>query len=121
MAPPAVDHTIVLAHPDQDSFCASVARCWLERAQKHHQTGTVLDLYAEGFDPILKANERPGKPDYAPPPRFLPSATGSLEPTSSCWSIRCGSAPCPPCSRVISSGCSATPRAMSGTSPTSVR
>ncbi|KAK0341061.1 hypothetical protein LTR94_027959, partial [Friedmanniomyces endolithicus] len=71
MAPPAVDHTIVLAHPDQDSFCASVARCWLERAQKHHQTGTVLDLYAEGFDPILKANERPGKPDYAPPPEIL--------------------------------------------------
>lgn len=66
MAPTPVAHRIVLAHPDSDSFCASVARCWIERAQKHHQTCTLRDLYAEGFDPILKANERPGKPDYAP-------------------------------------------------------
>lgn len=71
MAPPAVEQQIILAHPDPESFCASVAKCWLERASSYHQTCTLRDLYAEGFDPILKINERPGKPSYAPPQMLL--------------------------------------------------
>ena len=67
MTPPPVEQQIILAHPDPDSFCASVAEQWLKRAHKHHQNCTVKDLYREGFDPVPKINERPGKPGYAPP------------------------------------------------------
>jgi len=71
MAPPAVEQQIILTHPDPESFCASVAKCWIERVSSHHQNCTLRDLYAEGFDPVLKINERPGKPGYAPPQALL--------------------------------------------------
>lgn len=64
--PPTPKHLVVLAHPDPESFCASVARCWVEEAQLHHQDCRTLDLYREGFDPVLKKEEQPGKPGYAP-------------------------------------------------------
>lgn len=66
VTPPPAKHLVVLAHPDRDSFCASIARTWLARAGKHHQDAVLRDLYADGFDPVLKANEQPGKPGFAP-------------------------------------------------------
>lgn len=66
MSPPVVEHQIILAHPDPESFCASVAWRWMEKAQHNRQHCALRDLYAEGFDPLLKASERPGKPGYAP-------------------------------------------------------
>lgn len=74
VAPPAVSQLVVLAHPDPNSFCASVARRWQDRARKNRQTCDFRDLYADGFDPVLKANERPGTPDYAPPTENLAEA-----------------------------------------------
>lgn len=66
MPPPPVNHLVVLAHPDPDSFCASAARRWQSRARTHHQTCGLRDLYADRFDPVLKAVEQPGKPGFAP-------------------------------------------------------
>lgn len=66
VAPPPVNQLIVLAHPDRESFCASVARRWQDRVRKNRQICEMRDLYADGFDPVLKANEQPGKPGYAP-------------------------------------------------------
>jgi NAD(P)H dehydrogenase (quinone) len=37
-SPPPVDHLVVLTHPDLNSFCASVASRWQQRALKHHQS-----------------------------------------------------------------------------------
>jgi NAD(P)H dehydrogenase (quinone) len=65
-SPTPVDQLVVLAHPDPNSFCASIAHRWQERARKHHQTCGVRDLYHDDFDPVLKANEQPGKAGYAP-------------------------------------------------------
>jgi NAD(P)H dehydrogenase (quinone) len=65
-SPPPVDQMIVLAHPSPDSFCMSVARRWQARARKHHQACELRDLYGEGFDPILKDTEQPGKAAFAP-------------------------------------------------------
>lgn len=65
-SPPPVDHLVVLAHPDPQSFCAAIARRWQERVGRNHQTCGLRDLYADGFDPVLKANEQPGKPGFAP-------------------------------------------------------
>jgi NAD(P)H dehydrogenase (quinone) len=64
--PPAVRQLVVLAHPDQNSFCADVARRWLSRARAHHQSCEIRDLYQDGFDPVLRANEQPGKPGFCP-------------------------------------------------------
>lgn len=67
MNPPSpVSQLVVLAHPADDSFCAQVARRWLKRARKYHQDCELRDLYRDGFDPVLKANEQPGKPGFAP-------------------------------------------------------
>lgn len=70
-SPPPVNQLVVLTHPDSDSFCASVARHWQARARSHFQTCDLRDLYADGFDPVLKVNERPGKPGFAPAPENL--------------------------------------------------
>lgn len=69
-----VAHLVVLAHPDPDSFCASIARCWAEQAVANHQACEIVDLYQEGFDPVLRKEEQPGKPGFAPSPELLEQA-----------------------------------------------
>jgi NAD(P)H dehydrogenase (quinone) len=65
-SPPPVKHLVVLTHPDSNSFCASVARRWQARASTHNQICDLRDLYADGFDPVLKVAEQPGKVGFAP-------------------------------------------------------
>jgi NAD(P)H dehydrogenase (quinone) len=65
-SPLPVEQLVVLTHPDQHSFCASIAKRWSERAVKHHQKCASRDLYREGFDPVLRATEQPGKGGFAP-------------------------------------------------------
>jgi NAD(P)H dehydrogenase (quinone) len=65
-SPSPVRQLIVLAHPSTDSFCAEVARHWQARARKNYQICELRDLYADGFDPVLKATEQAGKRGYAP-------------------------------------------------------
>lgn len=65
-SPPPVHHLVVIAHPDPDSFCGAIARRWQERVRHHHQDCDLRDLYRDNFDPVLKANEQPGKEGYAP-------------------------------------------------------
>lgn len=71
---PPVRQLVVLAHPEQGSFCAEVTRRWQDRARKHHQTCDLRDLYRDGFDPVLRANEQPGKPGFAPAAENLAEA-----------------------------------------------
>lgn len=71
---PPVRQLVVLAHPAESSFCAEVARRWQDRARKHHQTCDLRDLYRDGFDPVLRANEQPGKPGFAPAAENLAEA-----------------------------------------------
>ena len=54
----AVSHLIVLGHPGPKSFNAAIARQYKETAQANHQDVIVRDLYALGFDPLLKEAER---------------------------------------------------------------
>lgn len=63
-SPPPVNQLVVLAHPDPNSFCAGVARHWVERAQSHSQTCGLRDLYADRFDPVIKLTELPGRPGF---------------------------------------------------------
>jgi NAD(P)H dehydrogenase (quinone) len=52
-------HVVVLAHPDRNSFNALVANAYCEAVRKCGQQAIVRDLYAMGFDPVLKNDERP--------------------------------------------------------------
>lgn len=52
-------HLLILGHPDQGSFNHAVAARYVEIAQSNYQTVDVRDLYAMGFDPLLKDIERP--------------------------------------------------------------
>src|SRR3546814_8546598 len=57
-----------MLHPVPDSFCGGFARRWQEVVRHHNQDGDLRDLYRDNFDPVLKANEQPGKEGYAPRP-----------------------------------------------------
>lgn len=57
-APPR--HIVVLCHPEQDSFNASVANTYSQTVRDHGHEVIVRDLYAMGFHPVLKSAERPG-------------------------------------------------------------
>jgi NAD(P)H dehydrogenase (quinone) len=54
-------HVVILAHPDPQSFNATVAETYCETVRSCGQEVIVRDLYAMGFDPILKNTERPAK------------------------------------------------------------
>jgi NAD(P)H dehydrogenase (quinone) len=59
----AVRHLLILGHPDSGSFNHAVAARYAEIVHSNYQTVDVRDLYAIGFDPLLKDIERPqGRP-----------------------------------------------------------
>ncbi|MET3927211.1 NAD(P)H-dependent oxidoreductase [Devosia sp. 2618] len=49
---------VVLAHPLKDSLCAHLAHVAIDALRARGATVDVLDLYAEGFSPVLTADER---------------------------------------------------------------
>lgn len=59
-------HVVVLAHPDADSFNASVAETYCEEVRVGGHEPVLRDLYALHFDPILRQNERPGRGPFEP-------------------------------------------------------
>ncbi|MBR0551270.1 NAD(P)H-dependent oxidoreductase [Stakelama marina] len=60
-APPR--HLVVVGHPDRHSFNHALAEAYCRGVRESGQEAEVNDLYARGFDPLLRADERPG-PDY---------------------------------------------------------
>jgi len=60
-----IRHVVVLGHPAATSFNRLVAETYCETVRACGQEAELRDLYALGFDPLLKAEERPGSPDFA--------------------------------------------------------
>lgn len=58
-------HVVILAHPEPGGFNGLVADAYCEAVRSCGQEAIVRDLYALGFDPALKASERPGKEGFA--------------------------------------------------------
>ena len=54
-----VRHLVILGHPDPGSFSHAVASRYAEVARANYQMVEIRDLYAMGFDPLLKDIERP--------------------------------------------------------------
>ena len=53
-------HLVVVGHPSPASFNREVAATYAAAATENGQSAQVRDLYTGGFDPVLKADERPG-------------------------------------------------------------
>jgi len=54
-------HVVVLCHPDDDSFNASVARAYCAAVHERGHRAIIRNLYGMGFEPVLKGAERPGE------------------------------------------------------------
>ncbi|MCI4592477.1 NAD(P)H-dependent oxidoreductase [Sphingobium sp. BYY-5] len=61
----APKHAVIVCHPAEDSFTMSVARRYRESVEALRHDVVVRDLYRLGFDPVLKADERPTSIPYA--------------------------------------------------------
>jgi NAD(P)H dehydrogenase (quinone) len=59
-------HVLILAHPDPHSFNRSVADVYRETAESAGSTVLLRDLYALGFDPLLKNTEIPRPDGFSP-------------------------------------------------------
>lgn len=64
-------HAVILCHPDPASFNHSIARAYCSVVRVSGQEVILRDLYALGFDPVLKAGERPTVPDFALSPDVM--------------------------------------------------
>jgi NAD(P)H dehydrogenase (quinone) len=52
-------HIVMLCHPDERSFNAAVAHAYCEAVRSLGHEAILRDLYRIGFDPVLRAGERP--------------------------------------------------------------
>lgn len=63
----AASHLVVLGHPSPESFNAALAHAYVETVRSNGQHAELRDLYALGFDPLLKESERTaGDPTMVP-------------------------------------------------------
>lgn len=53
-------HVVILSHPAPGSFNHAVANAYCDAVRYAGQEAVLRDLYAIGFDPVLRADERPG-------------------------------------------------------------
>jgi NAD(P)H dehydrogenase (quinone) len=67
-------HVVILCHPDPASFNHSIAEAYCNTVRANGHEVVFRDIYALGFDPVLKSGERPG-PDFI----LSPDVTRELE------------------------------------------
>jgi NAD(P)H dehydrogenase (quinone) len=60
-------HAVIFAHPNEQSFTASVAQTYAQEGRRAGHEIVVRDLYRLKFDPLLKLEELP-RADFAPAP-----------------------------------------------------
>lgn len=56
---PQIRHVVLLCHPSPSSFTASLATAYCETVRSCGHQAVLRDLYAMGFDPVLKNSELP--------------------------------------------------------------
>ncbi|WP_286772886.1 NAD(P)H-dependent oxidoreductase [Sphingomonas sp. 66-10] len=64
----AVRHLVVCASPAPGGFGHAVVETYVDIVRQAGQEAIVRDLYGIGFDPVLKIDERPDGPHWAPSP-----------------------------------------------------
>jgi len=66
--PGSVGHLVLLGHPAPGSFNHAMAEAYCAAVRACGQSATLRDLYANGFNPLLAASERPESAGFAPAP-----------------------------------------------------
>jgi len=66
-----VKHAVIFAHPNQQSFTASVADAYAKACEALGHDVVCRDLYGMGFDPCLKAAELPTAGAFQPAPDVM--------------------------------------------------
>lgn len=61
-------HLIVCAHPSPADFGHAVARAYMDEVVRHGHRAVLRDLYAIGFDPVLREEEKPRRGAWAASP-----------------------------------------------------
>lgn len=61
-------HLVVLANPAPESFDHAIVDAYAEVAERLGHAVVVRDLYAIGFDPLLRASERPAETAWTAAP-----------------------------------------------------
>ncbi|WP_430464920.1 NAD(P)H-dependent oxidoreductase [Tabrizicola sp.] len=59
---------VIHAHPVPESFNSALCRAAVETARAAGHEVRLIDLYAEGFNPVMSAEERRAYHDDGPPP-----------------------------------------------------
>ena len=70
---------LVYCHPVPESFCASIRDTALRALEKNGHQVDLLDLYAEGFDPVMPADERRSVDDAIKHPAWARLVTRASE------------------------------------------
>lgn len=58
-APSPIRHALIYVNPSPDSFDHAIVSAYVDEAGNHGQDVIVRDLYALGFNPVLRTDERP--------------------------------------------------------------
>ncbi|HEY1448341.1 MAG TPA: NAD(P)H-dependent oxidoreductase [Caulobacteraceae bacterium] len=64
-------HAVILAHPNADSFNATVAKTYCDLVRRRGHEPILRDLYRMGFDPLMQAGEIPGAAGFGPAPDIV--------------------------------------------------
>ena len=59
-------HAVILAHPNPESFNATIAKAYCKAVIARGHEARLRDLYAMNFDPRLQASEIPGPKGFTP-------------------------------------------------------
>jgi len=60
----SIRHLVVVGHPAPESFSHALARHYCASVDACGQDAILHDLYASGFDPLLRSEERPEAPGF---------------------------------------------------------
>jgi putative NADPH-quinone reductase len=69
---------LVYCHPVSESFCAALRDAAMETLSARGHEVRLIDLYAEGFDPVMRADERRRYNDLAAGEHPLPEHAAQL-------------------------------------------
>ena len=70
---------VIHAHPLPESFNAALCKVAVDTARAQGHEVRLIDLYAEGFNPVMSAEERRTYHDDGPPPPDVAPHTAALQ------------------------------------------
>jgi len=70
---------VIHAHPVPESFNGALCKVAVDSARAQGHEVRLIDLYAEGFNPVMSAEERRAYQDDGPPPPDVAPQIAALQ------------------------------------------